>query len=105
VRRFLFKLALALGRTVRELEGSISSAELSEWIAYNAIDPMPDPAYEAGLQCAVMANMWTSKGKAKPEDFMRLARPVRILSGEEGLAFFSRLKAIQDVAVGTEIRP
>lgn len=35
----MFKLALALGRTVRELECTLSVHELAEWQAYDRIDP------------------------------------------------------------------
>ncbi len=36
---FAFRLALALGRTVSELDSSMTSAEFTEWMAYYAIEP------------------------------------------------------------------
>ena len=49
-RRFLFKLALALGKTVGELEQLLSDRELEEWLTYHSrIQPLPDP-YWIGAQ-------------------------------------------------------
>lgn len=39
MRRVLFMLAATLGRTVRELETTIGSDELAEWIALLAVEP------------------------------------------------------------------
>lgn len=51
---FLFRLALALGKTVRELLSSMDSAEFSEWIEYAThIEPLP--ADRAALGHAVTA--------------------------------------------------
>lgn len=78
LREFVFKLALCLGRTVRELLDSIDSKELSEWIAYDRVAGLPDPWLQTGIGCAVMRNSLASQGRpAKPTDFMpiRLAPP------------------------------
>lgn len=67
----MFRLALALGKTVREIETGMDSAELSEWIAYTNIEPLADPWQIGALQCALMANCWSSgKKRFRVEDFL-----------------------------------
>lgn len=46
----MFKLALALGRTVRELECTLSVHELAEWQAYDRLDPFG--GYRQDIQTA-----------------------------------------------------
>lgn len=46
----MFKLALALGRTVGELETSLSYDELIEWQAYDRLDPFG--GYRQDIQTA-----------------------------------------------------
>lgn len=41
-RRFLFRLAIALGMTVAELGKRMTAAELREWMEFDARDPLPD---------------------------------------------------------------
>lgn len=41
-RRFNHRLALALGRTVTELLCSMTSMEMAEWQAYDAVEPIGD---------------------------------------------------------------
>jgi hypothetical protein len=75
--------------TVRELLDRMDSAELSEWMAYNLIEPLPDPWYQNGQLCALMANLWSSKGRLKPDDFIPRARgDRRRQSPAEQLAIF-----------------
>jgi hypothetical protein len=69
----MFQLALALGRTVAELEETMSSRELTEWIAYNAIQPFGDT--RADLRSAIIASTVanchrTSGTPFKVADFM-----------------------------------
>jgi hypothetical protein len=88
VRRFLFKLAGHLGRTVADLERGLSSSELSEWIAYDQLDRIPDPWEQTGTVCATVANLWTDKGGYRPDDFIpRPRRAARILDARAGLAW------------------
>lgn len=73
LRRFLFQLALALGKTVAELEETMSSRELTEWIAYNAVQPFGDT--RADLRSAIIASTVanchrTSGTPFKVADFM-----------------------------------
>jgi hypothetical protein len=46
----------------------MSSKELSEWIAYFRIEPMPDPWLQTGIECATTANV--QGGKSAPKDFI-----------------------------------
>ena len=69
----MFQLALALGRTVAELEETMSSRELTEWIAFNAIQPFGDT--RADLRSAIIASTVanchrTSGTPFKVADFM-----------------------------------
>lgn len=69
MRKFIFRLALALGRTVDELLHSISSAELSEWIAFDRVERLPDPYWIGGMTASVIANS-VAGAKTTPADFI-----------------------------------
>jgi hypothetical protein len=68
---FEFRLALALGRTVAELRQTVSSTELTYWIAFNQIEPLPE--HRADVRNAIVAytiaRSMGSKGST-PEDFL-----------------------------------
>ena len=74
MRRFSFRLALALGCTVRELLARVDAHELVEWMVFYGLEPWGDERADlrAGIQAATTANCHrTSKGKAfEPDDFM-----------------------------------
>lgn len=71
---FLFRLALALGRTVKELELTLSGHELSEWQAFFRLDPFGED--RADLRNAMLISSLVNlfKGKksqpVRPEDYM-----------------------------------
>lgn len=66
--------------TVRELLDRIDSAELSEWLAFDRVCPIPDGWSQTGVIAATMANLWTTGGKRyKAADFA----PQRQRSAEE----------------------
>tara|TARA_Y100000310_G_scaffold112096_1_gene110523 strand:- start:215 stop:535 length:321 start_codon:yes stop_codon:yes gene_type:complete len=70
---FYHRLALALGMTVSEMLQKMSSAELTDWLAYWRLDPFGEERADlrAGIVAATTANVWAGKGKrAKPADFM-----------------------------------
>lgn len=73
-RVFRFRLALALGCTVRELGERITSRELAEWQAYAMLEPFGSPAhaFDAGVIAATVANVHRGKGRDPftPADFM-----------------------------------
>jgi hypothetical protein len=52
---FLHRLALALGRTKRELLRSISHAELMEWVEYCRVEPFGD--WRADVRNAQLASV------------------------------------------------
>lgn len=60
----MFRLALALGRTVGELMQTISSDELTEWSAFYRLDPFGDlrQDMQAALIASTLANVHAPKG-------------------------------------------
>ena len=70
----MFRLALALGKTVNELLDNMTSWEYSEWQAFDAIEPIGAwrMDYNFGMLCALNANMNRSKGSKafSAQDFM-----------------------------------
>lgn len=64
MRRFLFLLAGHLGRTVAELEQTLTSQELTEWMAYYRVEPFGPwrDDYRAGQVMALYANSKRGKG-------------------------------------------
>lgn len=69
----MFCLALALGKTVRQLLAEIDSAELTEWVAYHGLDPfsLDRGDYQAAMIAAATVSPWAGKDKAPtPLDFM-----------------------------------
>lgn len=70
------KLALRLGRTVPELLRSVSGRELTEWMAFDAIEPIGDTRMDLGfgVVAATVRNSAMVKGQmAVPLDFMPIA--------------------------------
>jgi hypothetical protein len=77
---------------VRELLEEIDSEELSEWLAYDRIEPLPDPWAMHGQLAALMHNAWF-KGRARgPEDFIPDRRERREQSPEEQMEIVDRLR-------------
>ena len=76
---FLFRLARELGKTVHELERSLGSRELAEWMAYDSIDPIGEVRGDlrAALISSTMANIHRStKTRAyKLADFLLIKDP------------------------------
>ena len=68
--QFEFRLALALSRTVGELRASITSDELTYWIAFNQLEPLPEA--RADWRSAIIAHtVAASQGsKSQPQDFL-----------------------------------
>ena len=74
MRRFVFTLALALGKTVAQLLSEISSRELTEWVAFNNISPIGEERGDArqAFTTAAIVNAFRGKNSqpAKPAHFM-----------------------------------
>lgn len=71
MRLFCFRLALALGCTVRELLSRLSSEELTEWMAYFELEPFGHPVdHHMSAQLAdIIASAHGAKGTSA-EAFM-----------------------------------
>lgn len=64
-------MALHLGKTVRQLLSEMDSQELSEWMAFDQIEPLPDPYWASGMVASTMCNLWGKRSKPyKPKEFM-----------------------------------
>ncbi|MFB6347889.1 phage tail protein [Moraxella sp. ZJ142] len=61
----MFKLAGHLGKTVGELESSLSIAEFAEWQAFDQLDPIG--GFRGDLQAAIVA---ASMGGGKLSDYL-----------------------------------
>lgn len=76
----MFRLALAMGRTVKELSTSMDARELTEWMIYYSLEPWGSSVegYRDALTCATIANagLFSSapkllkKNPFHPKDFM-----------------------------------
>jgi hypothetical protein len=65
----------------------MSSAELSEWMAYDELEVIPDPVWSTAAICWSVATFnGFGKKKRSIEDFIPREKPVRIMSGEVGRA-------------------
>ncbi len=70
----MFKLALALGKTVGQLSEEMSDKELHDWMAFYRLEPFGDERADlrAGIIASTVAN--SNRGKRgetrKPTDFM-----------------------------------
>lgn len=78
---FLHRLALALGRTVRELEDGMTARELRDWVVYYDLEPFGAARdnLHAGIIASVIANQYQRKGAQPitPADFMLVSREER----------------------------
>jgi len=67
-REFTFKLALKLGKTVEELENTMTFQEYQEWQEYISINPFDEDITE--LQLAMIGLLNSNSKHAKVSDFM-----------------------------------
>ena len=85
-RKFLFRLALAMGMPVRTLEKQMGSDELTEWQAFYQLEPWGDirADFRAGIIASVLANSHRGSHAPpfSPQDFMPFVEkpPVDIAS-------------------------
>lgn len=68
----MFRLALAFGCTVAELQERLDSDELTEWMAYALLDPFGGKRgdYQAAMITANLMNAQVGEVKFKLNDFM-----------------------------------
>ena len=92
----MFRLALALGRTVSELEQSLSSSEFTEWSAYYSLEPFGAERdnWNIAQLCALFWNANRGKkGKARGViDFMY--RDTTTQKQAKTVGFLAGLKAL-----------
>ena len=93
MRRFSFRLALALGMTVRELLSRIGADELSEWIAYASLEPFG--AIRGDLQAGIVASTIAGAlgGKATPGDFLLTFEPKKEKTAADWQTIFKSMAA------------
>jgi len=95
---FAFKLAGHLKKTVRQLLNEMDSEELSEWMAYDQIHPLPDPYWIGAAISKTIADCTPElKRKPKLEDFLPITRskPKKRQSAGEHLAILDAMFAAQ----------
>jgi hypothetical protein len=64
--------------TRRDLMTRIGSDELSEWLAFDRIEPLDDGYWQAARICLTMAQAWGGrKNKATLDDFLPVSRKPR----------------------------
>lgn len=65
----LFRLALAMGRTIQELRATLSYAEFCEWCLYYQIEPWGEDRADlrAGIVASTIAN-YAGKTRSKGSD-------------------------------------
>ncbi|MBE9596824.1 MULTISPECIES: hypothetical protein [Moraxella] len=64
----MFKLASHLGKTVGELERTLTVAEFAEWVAYDELDPIG--GYRTDLGFALLAYMQAGDKDKSVHDFL-----------------------------------
>jgi hypothetical protein len=85
-RRFYFKLALALGKTVKQLLAETDSQEIAEWYAYDQRWPLPDPWGQTARLCRiVMAASGNYKRGSLPEESAFIPTAVRPEQSREAM--------------------
>lgn len=97
----MFRLALALGKSVREVEATMSSHEIAEWMAYYRINPWGEDRADlrSGVVASTIANVNRDPNKGRPfspRDFMpyhQKQEQDRMESIKQG---FRKLKAMFD---------
>ena len=103
----LFRLALAMGRTIQELRAVLSYAEFQEWCWYYQIEPWGEDRADlrAGIVASTIAN-YAGKLRAEgaepaiPADFMPyLERPEPADPAEEQPLTDDELAAWADAAI------
>jgi hypothetical protein len=84
---------VTLGKTVGQLLEEIDSVELSEWLAYDRIEPLPDLWAMHGQLASLVHNAWFKGRSRGPEDFIPARRERREQSPQEQMAIVDRLRA------------
>jgi len=90
-------LSLALGRTRKELLESVSSRELSEWMAYYSLEPWGEvqSEYRAALVTSMIANT-ARDDKKYPQPFQadEFMRESYLMNDKEPVNLLDKAKSI-----------
>ena len=84
-----------MGKTVKQLLAEMDSAELTEWMAYDQVEPFGEwrADLRAGIVASTIANALRGRGSRpfRPEDFIPQFAPgsTREMSVEETIATFA----------------
>lgn len=90
-------MALHLGKTVRQLLLELDSEELSEWMAYDQLEPLPDAHWDSGMMASTVVNMFGKANRRyKPTDFMPSYKCVKEHSPEHDMAILDAMIADQE---------
>jgi len=84
------RLALAMGRTVRELEEAMGADEWADWLAFQAEYDLPDDFLVTGQLGALISGV--VGGRHRPSDFAPYYRPERTTGNESLRAAFQFLR-------------
>jgi len=89
----MFRLALALGRTVQELGRSVTVSELREWWAYYNLEPFGPLAedWRHGIACDVAAKTQGAKRRKARHHMLSKEAKRRTQSPDEIMAALSGL--------------
>jgi hypothetical protein len=96
MRRLMWRLALIMGCTLRELLQRLDSNDVTELLLIRSIDGWPGDTWpNAGVIAATIANCHSKKSTFSPEDFMPHgdAGPDEELSWDEVRALWQRPSA------------
>ena len=88
-----------MGRTVRELAPALDSHELSEWMAFSTLEPLPEERADqraAMIAHAVVCMNWADKNRRPPPiaDFLVVRPPKPKM---DGLALLAKAAAATGV--------
>jgi hypothetical protein len=88
-RRFLFHLALALGKSLEEVR-ELPASEVEEWRIFNEFEPLPDVFWAAAMVCQTIVAVNRAKATKVPtlEEFLPWLKSNRRQTPEEMQAAF-----------------
>jgi hypothetical protein len=81
----------------------MDSHELSEWLAYDQVDGVPDAYWICGKLCQTIVGSFAGK-KTQVDDFIPRERPVRIVSGDSAKAIMQGVTVAQRMKADREQR-
>lgn len=82
--------------THREMMSRMSSAELSEWLAYDRISPIPDSYWQTALIASTVANMLGKKRRTLEEFLPRKKGKEKKQSGPQMVSLINSIVSAVD---------